>query len=85
MSKKHEIIFETDGRHSSVYLYEPPMGIRQYVEPIDEVLDLGVDTISYVVGTARSCCTTRRSGRSGVTTTTSSTTRCGTRPHSTVR
>ena len=50
MSKKHEIIFETDGRHSSVYLYEPPMGIRQYVEPIDEVLDLGVDTISYVVG-----------------------------------
>ena len=50
MSKQHEIIFETDGRHSSVYLYEPPMGIRQYVEPIDEVLDLGVDTISYVVG-----------------------------------
>ena len=50
MSRKHEIIFETDGRHSSVYLYEPPMGIRQYVEPIDEVLDLGVDTISYVVG-----------------------------------
>ena len=50
MSKKHEIIFETDGRHSSVYLYEPPMGIRQYVEPIDEVLDLGFDTISYVVG-----------------------------------
>ena len=41
MSKKHEIIFETDGRHSSVYLYEPPMGIRQYVEPIDEVLDPG--------------------------------------------
>jgi uncharacterized lipoprotein YddW (UPF0748 family) len=50
MSKKHEIMFETDGRHSSVYLYEPPMGIRQYVEPIDEVLDLGIDTISYVVG-----------------------------------
>ena len=50
MSEQHEILFETDGRHSSVYLYEPPMGIRQYVEPIDEVLDLGIDTISYVVG-----------------------------------
>ena len=50
MSEKHEIIFQTDGRHSSVYLYEPPMGVRQYVEPIDEVVDLGIDTISYVVG-----------------------------------
>ena len=50
MSQQNEIIFETDGRHSSIYLYEPPMGMRQYVEPIDEVLDLGIDTISYVVG-----------------------------------
>ena len=50
MSERHEIMFETDGRHSSVYLYEPPMGVRQFVEPIDEVLDLGIDTISYVVG-----------------------------------
>ncbi|MDA1349854.1 MAG: hypothetical protein O3A47_13465, partial [Chloroflexi bacterium] len=50
MTRKHEVIFETDGRHSSVYLYEPPMGARQYGEPIDEVIGLGVDTISYVVG-----------------------------------
>ncbi len=50
MSKQREVMFETDGRHSSIYLYEPPMGVRQYVEPIDEVLDLGIDTISYVVG-----------------------------------
>ncbi len=50
MSVEHEIVFETDGRHSSTYLYEPPMAERQYVEPIDEVLDLGVDTIRYVVG-----------------------------------
>jgi uncharacterized lipoprotein YddW (UPF0748 family) len=50
MSGKREIMFETDGRHSSVYLYEPPMHVRQYVEPIDEVVDLGIDTISYVVG-----------------------------------
>jgi hypothetical protein len=50
MSREHEMVFETDGRHSNVYLYEPPMGVRQYVEPIDEVLDLGFDTISYVVG-----------------------------------
>ena len=50
---KPEVIFETDGRHSSVYVYEPPMGVRRYVEPIDEVLDLGVDTISYAIGDCR--------------------------------
>ena len=50
MSLQNEIMFETDGRHSSVYLYEPPMGERQYVECIDELVDLGIDTISYVVG-----------------------------------
>ena len=50
MSKNNEVIFYTDGRHTSVYLYEPPMGVKQYVEPIDELLDLGIDTISYAVG-----------------------------------
>lgn len=50
MSKIHEVMFYTDGRHSSVYLYEPPMGVRQYVEPIDELVDLGIDTIAYAVG-----------------------------------
>ena len=45
-----EVIFYTDGRHTSVYLYEPPMSVRQYVEPIDELLDLGIDTITYAVG-----------------------------------
>ena len=85
MSKKHEIVFETDGRHSSVYLYEPPMGIRQYVEPIDEVLDLGVDTISYVVGDCAILLYDTKVGRSGVTTTTSSITRCGTRRRSTAK
>ena len=50
MTKQHEVMFETDGRHSSIYLYEPPMSIRQYVEPIDEIIDTGIDTVSYVVG-----------------------------------
>lgn len=50
MSKTHEVMFYTDGRHTSVYLYEPPMGVKQYVEPIDELLDLGIDTVSYAVG-----------------------------------
>lgn len=45
-----EVMFYSDGRHSSVYMYEPPMGIRQYVEPINELLDLGIDTITYAVG-----------------------------------
>lgn len=26
------------------------MGLRQYVEPIDELVDLGIDTVSYAVG-----------------------------------
>ena len=50
MSRTHEVMFYTDGRHSSVYLYEPPMGIKQYVEPIDELVDLGIDTVTYAVG-----------------------------------
>ena len=50
MSQTHEVMFYTDGRHSSTYLYEPPMGLRQYVEPIDELVDLGIDTVSYAVG-----------------------------------
>jgi len=50
MSQTHEVMFYTDGRHTSVYQYEPPMGVRQYVEPIDELVDLGIDTISYAVG-----------------------------------
>ena len=50
MSKQHEVMFYTDGRHTSAYLYEPPMGVRQYVEPIDELVDVGIDTITYCVG-----------------------------------
>lgn len=50
MSKTHEVMFYTDGRHSSVYLYDPPMGARQYVEPVDELVDLGIDTVTYAVG-----------------------------------
>ena len=50
MSKSHEVMFYTDGRHTSTYLYEPPMSIEQYLEPIDEVLDLGIDTIVYETG-----------------------------------
>ena len=45
MSKNHEVVFYTDGRHTSVYLYEPPMGIKQYVEPIDELVDLGIEVV----------------------------------------
>ena len=50
MSKSHEVMFYTDGRHTSTYLYEPPMSIEQYLEPIDEVLDFGIDTIVYETG-----------------------------------
>jgi hypothetical protein len=50
MGASNEVMFYSDGRHTSVYLYEPPMGKRQYVEPIDELVDLGIDTITYAVG-----------------------------------
>ena len=47
MSKSHEVMFFTDSRHTNTYLYEPPMDIRKYLEPIDEVADpnaLGMST-----------------------------------------
>ena len=50
MTKVHEVMFFTDGRHTNTYQYEPPMGIRQYLEPLDEVADLGIDTLLYGVG-----------------------------------
>ena len=53
MSRDNEVIFDTDGRHTSVYIYEPPMDPRLYTGPIDELVDLGIDTISYAVGDCR--------------------------------
>jgi len=53
MSQENEVIFYTDGRHSSVYIYEPPMDKRIYTAPIDELVDLGIDTITYAVGDCR--------------------------------
>jgi hypothetical protein len=53
MSKDNEVIFYTDGRHTSVYIYEPPMDKRIYTAPLDELVDLGIDTISYAVGDCR--------------------------------
>ena len=50
MSKSHEVMFFTDGRHTNTYMYEPPMDIRKYLEPIDDVADLGIDTLVYGVG-----------------------------------
>ena len=46
MTAKKEVMFYTDGRHSSVYMHEPPMYKQQLVEPVDEILDLGIDTIT---------------------------------------
>ena len=35
MSESYEILFFTDSHHTNTYLYEPPMSIEQYLEPID--------------------------------------------------
>jgi hypothetical protein len=53
MSRQNEVMFYTDGRHTSVYIYEPPMDKRLYTAPIDELVDLGIDTICYAVGDCR--------------------------------
>ena len=53
MSREKEVVFYTDGRHTSVYIYEPPMDERIYTAPIDELVDLGIDTITYAVGDCR--------------------------------
>ena len=53
MTTENEVIFYTDGRHSSVYIYEPPMNKLRYTAPIDELVDLGIDTITYAVGDCR--------------------------------
>jgi len=53
MSNKKEVVFYTDGRHTSVYIYEPPMDRRIYTAPVDELVDLGIDTILYAVGDCR--------------------------------
>lgn len=53
MSQEHEVIFYTDGRHSSVYIYEPPMDKRIYTAPVDELVDLSIDTLTYAVGDCR--------------------------------
>jgi hypothetical protein len=53
MSARHEVVFYTDGRHTSSYIYEPPMDRRLYTAPIDELVDLGIDTICYAVGDCR--------------------------------
>ena len=50
MSKDNEVIFYTDGRHTSVYIYEPPMDKRIYTALIDELVDLGIHTICYALG-----------------------------------
>ncbi len=53
MSRDHEVVMYADGRHSSVYIYEPPMNRRIYTAPVDELVDLGIDTITYAVGDCR--------------------------------
>ena len=53
MSKDNEVIFYTDGRHTSVYIYEPPMDKRIYTALIDALVDLGIHTICYALGDCR--------------------------------
>lgn len=53
MLRGPRLLFYNDGRHANTYGYEPPMRVRQWREPVDELVDTGVDTLLYCVGDTR--------------------------------
>lgn len=53
MLKPPRLLLYNDGRHANTYGYEPPMGIRQFREPVDELVDSAADTLIYCVGDTR--------------------------------
>lgn len=53
MLRPPRLLLYNDGRHANSYGYEPPMGVRQFREPVDDLVDSGVDTLLYCVGDTR--------------------------------
>jgi hypothetical protein len=53
MLRPPRLLLYNDGRHANSYGYEPPMGVRQFREPVDELVDSGVDTLLFCVGDTR--------------------------------
>ncbi len=53
MLQPPRLLVYNDGRHAHTYGYEPPVGLRQIREPVDELIDSGADTLLYCVGDTR--------------------------------
>ena len=47
---ERRLIFYSDGRHTHIYAYDPPLRIEDAVAPIDDVAGSGVDTFVYGFG-----------------------------------
>lgn len=51
--RKPQLIYHNDGRHYSLYRYDPPMSLHQFRQPVDEILGTGVDTLSFGLGSGQ--------------------------------
>ncbi len=47
--RKQRTIYHNDARHYYLWLYDPPMRLKDARRPIDDVVGTGVDTFSYCV------------------------------------
>ena len=47
---ERRLIFYSDGRHTHIYAYDPPLRVEDAVAPIDDVAGSGVDTFVYGFG-----------------------------------
>ncbi len=48
------IIFDHDGRHPLIYMYEPPMQKEELEAGVDELLGTPVEALSLTLGDAQS-------------------------------
>ncbi len=47
------ILFENDGRHPLIYMYEPPIQVEQYQSAVDELAGTTVDALMFCLGDGR--------------------------------
>jgi hypothetical protein len=50
---RHRLIYDHDGRHPSIYQYEPPLAREQFELVVDEVVGTPIDTLFYFTGDGR--------------------------------
>ena len=47
------ILFENDGRHPLIYMYEPPIQVEEYQSAVDELAGTPVDVLVFCLGDGR--------------------------------